>query len=129
MFNDCIADMGLRELDRVGARFTWTNRQAELTRLVLDRVYASPEWDIHCPLALLRAITWIGSDHVPILLSSENERPPAPPRFHFETFWLNQNGFIKAVRDRWGWRPISLPIGPYWLSMIGNSVPSATNSS
>ncbi|XP_020154759.1 uncharacterized protein [Aegilops tauschii subsp. strangulata] len=31
MFNDCIADLGLRELDRVGARFTWTNRQAAPT--------------------------------------------------------------------------------------------------
>ncbi|XP_073361240.1 uncharacterized protein [Aegilops tauschii subsp. strangulata] len=38
MFNDCIADMGLRELDRVGAKFTWTNRQADPTRSVLDRV-------------------------------------------------------------------------------------------
>ncbi|XP_020158914.1 uncharacterized protein [Aegilops tauschii subsp. strangulata] len=31
MFNDCIADLGLREIDRVGARFTWTNRQAAPT--------------------------------------------------------------------------------------------------
>ena len=86
MFNDYIADMGLRELDRVGARFTWTNRQVEPTRSVLDRVFASPEWDIRFPLASLWAIMRIGSDHVPLLLSSENERPPLLPRFRFETF-------------------------------------------
>ncbi|KAE8771551.1 hypothetical protein D1007_56571 [Hordeum vulgare] len=27
-FNDWIADLGIQELDRVGAQFTWTNRQA-----------------------------------------------------------------------------------------------------
>nr|XP_020172271.1 proline-rich protein 36-like [Aegilops tauschii subsp. strangulata] len=31
MFNDCIAELGLRELERTGARFTWTNRQANPT--------------------------------------------------------------------------------------------------
>ncbi|XP_073354828.1 uncharacterized protein [Aegilops tauschii subsp. strangulata] len=96
MFNDCIADLGLRELDRVGARFTWTNRQASPTQSVLDRVLVSPEWDLRCSLASLRAITRIGSDHVPLLLSSADERPPLPRRFRFETFWLSQNGFVEA---------------------------------
>uniref|UniRef100_A0A453JZJ0 Endonuclease/exonuclease/phosphatase domain-containing protein n=1 Tax=Aegilops tauschii subsp. strangulata TaxID=200361 RepID=A0A453JZJ0_AEGTS len=26
LFNDCIVDLALREIDRVGARFTWTNK-------------------------------------------------------------------------------------------------------
>uniref|UniRef100_A0A453BYM2 Endonuclease/exonuclease/phosphatase domain-containing protein n=1 Tax=Aegilops tauschii subsp. strangulata TaxID=200361 RepID=A0A453BYM2_AEGTS len=89
------------ELDRIGARFTWTNRQADPTRSVLDRVLVSPEWELRCPLASLRAITRIGSDHVPLLLSSQDERPPVAPRFRFETFWLNQNGFSEAVCARW----------------------------
>ncbi|XP_073355184.1 uncharacterized protein [Aegilops tauschii subsp. strangulata] len=101
MFDDCIVDLSLRELDRIGARFTWTNRQADPTRSVLDRVLVSPEWEMRCPLAYLRAITRIGSDHVPLLLSSQDERPPVAPRFRFETFWLNQNGFSEAVRGRW----------------------------
>ncbi|XP_073361214.1 uncharacterized protein [Aegilops tauschii subsp. strangulata] len=101
MFNDYIANMGLRELDRVGARFTWTNRQVDPTRSVLDRVFAYPEWDIRCPLASLWAITRIGSDHVPLLLSSEDERPPLRPRFRFETFWLRQPGFTAVVVARW----------------------------
>ena len=101
MFNDCIADLGLHEIDRVDARFTWTNRQAAPTQSVLDRVLVSPEWDLRCPLASLRAITRIGSDHVPLLLSSSDERPSIPPRFRFETFWLSQTGFVEAVGTRW----------------------------
>ena len=49
MFNDCIAELGLRELERTGARFTWTNRQANPTHSVLDRVLVSPEWEHRCP--------------------------------------------------------------------------------
>ena len=52
-FNDWIADLELRELDRVGARFTWTNKQVNPTRSVLDRVFISPEWELRFPLATL----------------------------------------------------------------------------
>ena len=36
-FNEWDADLGLLELDRVGVRFTWTNRQVSPTLSVLDR--------------------------------------------------------------------------------------------
>ncbi|XP_073360452.1 uncharacterized protein [Aegilops tauschii subsp. strangulata] len=124
LFNDCIADLGLRELDRIGARFTWTNRQADPTLSVLDRVLVSPEWELRCPLASLRAITRIGSDHVPLLLSSLDERPPSAPRFRFETFWLNQNGFVEAVRGRWLEAALHLT-NPSRRWMTGTSAPSA----
>ena len=75
LFNDWIAELGLRELDRTGARFTWTNRQTIPTQSMLDRVLVSPEWELRCPLASLRAVTRIGSDHVPLLLSTADERP------------------------------------------------------
>ena len=77
MFTDYIAELGLCELERTGARFTWTNRQANPTQSVLDRVLVSPEWELRCPLASLQAITRIGSDHVLLLLSSADERPPS----------------------------------------------------
>ena len=41
LFNDWIAELGLRELDRTGVRFTWTNRQIDPTQSVLDRVLVS----------------------------------------------------------------------------------------
>uniref|UniRef100_A0A453EFT8 Endonuclease/exonuclease/phosphatase domain-containing protein n=1 Tax=Aegilops tauschii subsp. strangulata TaxID=200361 RepID=A0A453EFT8_AEGTS len=116
------------ELDRVGARFTWTNRQVDPTRSVLDRVFASPEWDIHCPLASLRAITRIGSDHVPLLLSSENERPPLPPRFRFKTFWLRQPGFTAAVVAKWR-EARDAPTGPSPPLIHGISVPNGHGNS
>nr|XP_051211161.1 uncharacterized protein LOC127328612 [Lolium perenne] len=37
MFNDCLADLALREITRVGARFTWCNNRIDPVQSVLDR--------------------------------------------------------------------------------------------
>jgi len=50
LFNDCIADLALREITRVGARFTWTNNRLDPVRSVLDRVFVSVEWELAFPL-------------------------------------------------------------------------------
>ena len=41
MFNSAIAAMALREVTRSGATFTWTNKQLDPVRSVLDRVFMS----------------------------------------------------------------------------------------
>ena len=41
-FNAFIRDEAIREIPRVGARYTWTNRQASPIRSVLDRVFICP---------------------------------------------------------------------------------------
>lgn len=65
LFNDCIADLVLREIARVGARFTWSNKQVDPIRSLLDRVFVSAQWKVMFPLCGLKAVTRIGSDHTP----------------------------------------------------------------
>ena len=101
MFNDCIADLALREIARVGARYTWTSKQLDPIRSVLDRVFVSVEWEVAFPLCSLRVVTRIGSDHVPLLLSPGGGPPPKLNRFHFENFWLGQAGFVEEVHLKW----------------------------
>jgi hypothetical protein len=36
---DCIAKLALHEIRRGGSRYTWTNKQLNLVRCVLDRVF------------------------------------------------------------------------------------------
>lgn len=67
-FNDAIMALSLTELNRVGARFTWTNHQRAPIRSVLDRVFVSPSWEQRFPLCSLTAVTRIGSDHNPLIL-------------------------------------------------------------
>ncbi|KAM0894533.1 hypothetical protein ACQ4PT_024480 [Festuca glaucescens] len=101
MFNDCLADLALREITRVGARFTWSNNRIDPVQSVLDRVFVSVEWEMEFPLCSLRAATRIGSDHSPLLLCSGGSAPPRLNRFHFENFWLRQPGFAEAVGGKW----------------------------
>jgi endonuclease/exonuclease/phosphatase (EEP) superfamily protein YafD len=82
-FNDVIAAMSLREVSRAGARYTWTNKQLNPVRSVLDRVFMSPAWEAFFPLCSLTAITRIGSDHTPLLLNSGEGEVCRQTRFMF----------------------------------------------
>jgi hypothetical protein len=88
LFNDCIARLALTELKRSGARFTWSNKQVNPVRSMLDRVFISPEWETHFPMATLSVETRIGSDHTPLILDSGEGLLRRSNRFFFETSWL-----------------------------------------
>ncbi|XP_071677232.1 uncharacterized protein [Lolium perenne] len=100
-FNDCIANLALREVRRGGARYTWTNKQLNPVRCVLDRVFISPDWEILFPLCSLVAETIIGSDHAPLILSSGEDLKKRSPRFFFEQAWLERPDFVELVSDKW----------------------------
>lgn len=101
LFNGAIADMAQREVPRVGARYTWTNKQVRPIRSVLDRVFFTPAWEVLFPLASLLAETRLGSDHVPLILSSGEDKRKRSPRFFFESAWFESVGFEALVRDQW----------------------------
>ncbi|XP_071678461.1 uncharacterized protein [Lolium perenne] len=101
-FNEAIANMALRELERTGARFTWTNKRLRPTRCVLDRVLVAPAWEAAFPLCSLTAITRIGSDHTPLLLSTGEETRRPPPRFFFQTWWFGVPGFGDLLKAKLG---------------------------
>uniref|UniRef100_A0A453CMW0 Endonuclease/exonuclease/phosphatase domain-containing protein n=1 Tax=Aegilops tauschii subsp. strangulata TaxID=200361 RepID=A0A453CMW0_AEGTS len=101
MFNNAVASMALREVARTGARYTWTNKQLAPVRSVLDRVFMSPDWEVVFPLCSLLAETRIGSDHVPLILSSGEDRIRRSPRFFFETAWFEVPDFDSIFRERW----------------------------
>jgi hypothetical protein len=100
-FNDTIARLALREVARSRARFTWSNRQRNPIRCVLDRVLVSPEWELQFPLLSLRATTSLGSDHAPLVLDSGVVLPRKHPRFFFESSWFEIPDFKEMVINRW----------------------------
>jgi endonuclease/exonuclease/phosphatase family metal-dependent hydrolase len=65
LFNDSIDRTDLGEIIRTGAQFTWSNKQANPVRSVLDRVLVSASWEGRFPLVSLCSETRIGSDHTP----------------------------------------------------------------
>jgi exonuclease III len=44
-FNEFIRDNGVKEMDRKGCRFTWSNKQSPPIMSVLDRVLTCTRWD------------------------------------------------------------------------------------
>lgn len=70
-------------------------------RSVLDRVFVLPDWEVLFPLSSLIAETRIGSDHVPLVLSSGEDRIRRNPRFFFKTAWFEIPGFDAIFRDKW----------------------------
>ena len=101
LFNNAIAACALRELAWTGARYTWTNKQLNPIRSVLDRVFVSSDWEIIFPMCTLVAETRIGSDHVPLILSSGEDRITRSKRFYFESGWFEVEGFIPLLLARW----------------------------
>ena len=109
-FNDFIATHALREIRRGGARYTWTNRQLNPVRSVLDRVLMSTEWEMIFPLCSLMAETIIGSDHAALILRSGEDLMRRSPPFFFERAWLERPEFGDLVWDKW--RQLEALVGP-----------------
>ena len=55
----------------------------------------------HVSLCSLKAVTRIGSDHVPLLSAWGDGAPPRSHRFHLEPSWLLHPGFIEMVKACW----------------------------
>jgi hypothetical protein len=49
MFNSFINDTTLIEIVRGGSRFTWTNKQSNPIRSVMDTVFVTKEWEQKFP--------------------------------------------------------------------------------
>jgi endonuclease/exonuclease/phosphatase family metal-dependent hydrolase len=101
LFNDYIAHLHLSEVVRSGARFTWSNKQRNPVRCVLDRVLVSPVWETKFPLMSLSAEPSIGSDHTPLIFSSREDSSPRLSRFIFEKGWLVLPGFSDLLLHKW----------------------------
>ena len=52
-FNDFIGDLDLREIHRMGPKFTWTNKQENPVQSNIDRVLVAIEWESRFPLTSL----------------------------------------------------------------------------
>lgn len=99
-FNDFISNCALREIPRVGSRFTWMNHQISPIRSVLGRVFVCPKWDTLFPLDLLKAKPIVGSDHAHLILDAGLQNPSNPPRFQFDACWLLIDGFCVLLSSK-----------------------------
>lgn len=112
-FNNFIAIHELQELFRLGERFTWTNKQLNPVRSVLDRVFATRRWEQKNPLTIVSSLLRVGSDHCPILLDTREEERMKGNIFRIEMGWFEKEGFKESLLEKWPKR-FQLGVLDYW---------------
>ena len=105
-FRRLINDLELRDLPLQRRKYTWSNQQDKPTLVKLDRALCSSECEQLFPNCLLQSTATDGSDHCPLLLGL-NDVQPTKARFHFESFWTKQVGFLEIVEADWSSVPHS----------------------
>lgn len=99
-FRRLINDLGLKDIPLLGRKYTWSNGQDSPTLVRLDRMLCSLDWETLFPDCLLQSASTDGSDHCPLLLGLQDNKP-GKRRFHFETFWTKLDGFMDTVAVAW----------------------------
>jgi hypothetical protein len=73
---------------------------------VLDRVLVSPSWEQFYKRSSCESLTRVGSEHCPILLTTDDHRFKQQNCFKFEMAWLTQEGFRERIIANWPERGI-----------------------
>lgn len=68
LFNDWVNRWGLLEFELRNKKYTWTNNQENPIMARLDRVFISTDLESAFPLARVKALDKIPSDHNPLLV-------------------------------------------------------------
>ena len=97
-FNNFIGSVGLIDFSPNNCQYTWSNFQANLTMVKLDRFLVSPGWEAHFPRSVYNGKARIILDHIPICLDT---LPPGwgPFPFKFYKSWLCKEGFEDFVNN------------------------------
>jgi hypothetical protein len=85
-FNGFIMENGLLELNRIGSKYTWTNKQDNPIMCVLDRVLICNGFNSHYGQATCETVTRVGSDHNPSVVNTVDHRFRLQRNFRFELY-------------------------------------------
>ena len=105
-FRVALENCELKDLGFTGHKFTWTNRRPGLahTKQRLDRAMANKGWTEKFPASLVSHLFSHASDHIPILLTTMNDRRlrgRGASGFKFEECWLLWDDCEKAMGGAW----------------------------
>ncbi|KAK1324892.1 hypothetical protein QJS10_CPA01g02100 [Acorus calamus] len=99
-FSTWVDNEGLIDIPLSNHEFTWSNLRDEPSLARLDRILLSTKWEARFPRCSAEGLPCITSDHVPILLSG-NEEGHVKARFSFEACWTMTESFQEVVAESW----------------------------
>lgn len=70
MFNSWVHMWALLELNASNRKYTWTNNQDRLVMAKIDRIFVTTEWNASFPLASVKGLDRVPSDHNPLVVEA-----------------------------------------------------------
>jgi hypothetical protein len=99
-FRRALNHLEVREVQLVGRKYTWTNSQANSTMTRIDKAFYTLQWENLYANPVVQALSSAVSDHCPLLLVPVH-LPRPKPKFSFECFWIEMDGFKDCVQQAW----------------------------
>jgi hypothetical protein len=104
-FREVLSHSDLHDLGFSGTTWTYDNKQngKRNVKVRLDREVASPQWSVWFPNATVKHIVTSRSDHCPILLSLEAQKPQGRSQgvAHYEIMWEREASLSEEINKSW----------------------------
>ncbi|KAK9706466.1 hypothetical protein RND81_07G127100 [Saponaria officinalis] len=102
VFNSCILNCGLTDLQSSGCEFSWTNKQDGIDRVwcKLDREMVNGAWLSKYSSSSAQFLPAGVSDHSPVLVKIM-AADAHPRRFSFLNCWVTMPGYHPLVQAKW----------------------------
>ncbi|KAL1157920.1 hypothetical protein V6Z11_A08G188200 [Gossypium hirsutum] len=99
-FQNFIEGRSLIDLPAKGQFYTWFNSiEGQVIRERLDRVLVNKEWLDMFSDSLVFNLFVVGSDHSPIVLTTDRKDRQAPRRFKFELMWADLDECEEIIKE------------------------------
>lgn len=85
--------------------FYWSNFHRVPSFALLDRFFASGDWDRHFSDVVVMSRPRVGSDHYPLILDTSLGSFHNTPVTRFEKVWAEQDDLNKAITRWWNSLP------------------------
>lgn len=102
-FRQVLHDCYLVNIISKGCAYTWMNHREgeELIKEKLDRALCNLEWQEIYPNTEVLALPALGSDHSPLVLSTDGPSKHRHRSFYFEAFWLQESECREVISKAW----------------------------
>ncbi|XP_011624388.1 uncharacterized protein LOC105420856 [Amborella trichopoda] len=100
-FNSFIESNALMDPPIIRSQFIWSNNSiANLATSKLDRFLLALEWQEVFPLAFVKALARLSSDHLPIVLDI-GSLMSGPRPFRFDVSWIDNLEVVELIKKTW----------------------------
>lgn len=106
-FAECVHYCGLHDMQQVGCRYTWNNKQQGDNRVYskLDRVLINEEWMANLPDSYVNFLPEGWLDHTPVVIQFDKAVVIGKKPFKFYDMWASHHSFDEIVAKAWQ-RPV-----------------------